>query len=92
MVTRANQVLGVFFKDSAGVKLISFWGPSGFKTLNEVEMIAFRTGLREADKMGFRKFIVEGDSLCAIRWASGSSNPPWHLAGLCDTVTALVSK
>eukprot|EP00268_Persea_americana_P001989 TRINITY_DN10594_c1_g1_i3.p2 TRINITY_DN10594_c1_g1~~TRINITY_DN10594_c1_g1_i3.p2 ORF type:complete len:169 (-),score=19.94 TRINITY_DN10594_c1_g1_i3:360-866(-) len=62
--------IGGVFGDSAGVKLISFWGPSGFKTVNEVEMIALRRGLREADKIGFRKFIVEGDSLCAIRWAS----------------------
>lgn len=35
---------------------------------------------------------MEGDSLCAIRWASGSSNQPWHLANLCDEVTVLVSK
>ena len=37
--------------------------------MNEAELLALRTGLREADKMGFRKFIAERDSLCAIRWA-----------------------
>ncbi|XXG88259.1 hypothetical protein AAC387_Pa12g0492 [Persea americana] len=42
--------------------------------------------------MGFRKFIVEGDSLCAIKWASGSSNPPWRLADLSDEVMVFISK
>ena len=32
--------IGGVLRDSDGVKLISFRGPSGFKTVNEVEMIA----------------------------------------------------
>ena len=60
--------------------------------MKETELLALQTGLREVDKMGFRNFIVEGDSLCAIRWASVSSDPPWHLTNLCDEVVVLASK
>ncbi|XXG62009.1 hypothetical protein AAC387_Pa05g0467 [Persea americana] len=55
--------IGGVFRDIAGVKLVSFWGPLGFKIVNEVEMIALRTGLREVDKMSFRKFIVKEGTL-----------------------------
>ena len=67
-------------------------GPSDFRSVNEAELLALCTGLQEADKMGVRNFIAEGDSLCAIRWASASSDRHWPLADLCDKVVVLASK
>lgn len=51
--------------------IMSFFSLVGRCTLDEVKLSVLRTGLREAHPWNIRNFLFEGDSLCAIRWASG---------------------
>lgn len=45
-----------------------------------------RTGLWEAVHINICSLIVEGDSLYAIRWASGSCEPRWGLTDVVEDI------
>lgn len=59
--------------------LCSFSGDAGFESINMAELKALCIGLREAHRMHLRCIMVEEDSLCAVRWASGRCYAPWAI-------------
>ena len=42
------------------------------------ELLSLKIGLREAVRFNPQLLIVEGDSSCAIKWASQASMVPWY--------------
>lgn len=51
----------------------------GLCFINKLELPALRAGLGEASSLNLAGLVEEGDSKCAIRWASGRCKPPWNL-------------
>lgn len=71
---QVNHALGEFSEIVlVSIFCLSFSGHSSFCSVNEVDLIALRTGLCEVMRLDMRNLTVEGDSFCAIRWASSSS-------------------
>ena len=71
--------LGGVISDMEGT--ISFLlRPSWFRSSSKAELLALRTGIREASKLNPQLLLIEGDSYCVIQQASQSSNRPWNLA------------
>lgn len=66
---------GVVICDNASSHILSFSGPVGFGSVNEVEMHALRTGLQEVFRRILLQIIFEGDSGCL----SLPSNGFWDL-------------
>ena len=81
--------LGGVIRDSEGTTILSYSGPACFVTNNNAELMALRTGIREALKLKPQWLLVEGDSYCVIQWASQSSNPSWILADIIQEVVQL---
>lgn len=63
-----------------------------FCLVNGAKLIAFRTGLGEANRLSIHSYIVEGDFSCVICWASVSSACPWRLADAAEEVLKLAVK
>lgn len=63
-----------------------------FCSINETKLLALWNSLRDSFRSGFHNMAVESDSYCAIRWSSGSANPRWCLAEICNEVVELTSK
>ena len=55
--------LGQFYNYASSLSL----GPSGIRTVNEVELIPMRIGLQEATKLGLHSFIVEIHNIAKMR-------------------------
>ena len=55
----------------------------------EAELLAWRMGLCQADRLGFSIFIAKEDSSFAIEWAWGSSRPPWLLMDIAEQMMEL---
>lgn len=83
--------IGDVTRNNAGLHFHLFLGPSGFGLVNETELCALWTGLCEVARLGFKNFIMEGDSFCLKGRASGSSKPSWHLVDLCEKVMDLAT-
>lgn len=62
------------------VLLASIW------SMRLTDLLALRTSLREAARLGFSNFIAKGDSFYAIRWASCSAAYPWRMADICEVL------
>ena len=60
-----------------------------FVSVNEAELLALRMALCQANHLGLSNLIAEGYSSYAIRWASGSSRPPWRLTDIAEEVVDL---
>lgn len=67
--------IGGVFRDSASESILSLSGLVGSCSVNKAEMLSMRTSLMEAHLLNLQNLMVEGNSLCAIRWASGRSSP-----------------
>lgn len=66
MYFREARVVSIIWDDGAST-FISTSGPGVlFCSVNEAEMLALRTGLREANHLYLRQVMVKGDSLCVI--------------------------
>lgn len=81
--------VGGIIRNSLGSHVLSFSGSTGVCFANEAELLAIRTGLREALHLNLLNLIVEGDSFCAIQWARASAKPPWKLMGVVDEILDL---
>lgn len=57
-------------------------------SVNEVKLLALRTGLREAYRLRLCQLSVESDS-CAIQWASDNIKASWSLADVVEEVIDL---
>lgn len=77
--------IGGIIRDGLANCILSFSSP-GFGSANEVELLALRTGLHQADRMGLSNFVAKGDSFCV---ASDSSKPPCRLADIVEEVLDL---
>ena len=81
--------LGGVIRDSEGSILLSYSSPAGFGSINKAELLALRTGIREASKHTPQWLLLEGNSYCIIQWASQSLNPPWNLIHIIEEVVHL---
>lgn len=60
--------------------------------LNQAELMALNTGLREACRLNLHGILVKGDSFCVCRWASSQSTAPWYLANIMEQVLDLATR
>ena len=81
--------MGGIIRNGLGSPVLSFLGPAVVCSANEAELLANRTGLREALCLNLSNLIVEGDCFCAIQWAKASAKAPWKLAGVVDVILDL---
>lgn len=82
--------MGDHIRHCEGNVSLSFSGATGFGTTNMAEMEALlHIGIREAHLRHFQHIVVEGDSLCAIRWASRRCSAPWALMDAVEEVRDL---
>lgn len=80
--------LGGLLRNNRGDVILSFLGHARFGSIKMAEMEALLM-LWEACRADFRCIMVEGDSLCSIRWAFGGCSAPWYLADVVDKVKDL---
>lgn len=78
--------IGGLIGDNLGASHLSFSSPSGFHLVNETDLLALQTSLREAARLGFSNFIAKGDFFYAIRGASCSAAYPWRMADICKVL------
>lgn len=55
-------------------------------TINLKVLSSFGMGLQEARRMSFQHVVVEGHSLCAIRWALGVCMAPWSFVDVVEEI------
>ena len=77
--------------NEVGTPIFSFSGPAGFSSVNVAELLAIRTGLREAKRLNLPNLIIEGDSFCGIQGPSGAAKAPWKVAGVVGEILDLVN-
>ena len=78
--------VGGIIRNDVGTPILSYSGPVGFSSANAAELMAIRPGLREAKRLSFHNLIIEGDSFCAILWASRAVKAPWKVAGVVGEI------
>ena len=81
--------MGCVILNEEGNTILAYSGPAGFCSINKAELLALKIGLQEAFNLHPHRLLVEGDSFCAIQWASQSSNPPWYLVDIIEEVIQL---
>lgn len=64
--------IGGLIHDGSASCILSFSGPVDFFSVNEAELVALRIVFREVIHLNIYNLIMQADSLCAIKWASGS--------------------
>lgn len=74
-----DRIIGIIRNWNAS-NVLSFSTPVSRCTMNKEELLALRTGLREAIRVGLIMIQVEGNSLCVVRSISGRCKPTWLLA------------
>lgn len=77
-------------RDSMAVCILSFSELTKTCSVHEAKLIALQARLWGASRLCFHSLIVEGDSSCVIRWASGSSRYPWRLANTAEMIFSFV--
>ena len=55
------------------------------------ELLAIRTGLREAERLNLHNLIIEGDFFCAIQRTSGAAKAPWKVVGVVGVILDLLN-
>ena len=78
-------------KDSDRGIILSFCSPTGIFSVNKGRGRNFVVGLCEARCLSLCHILVEGDSTCIIRWASGLCRAPWSLADVVEEVVDLAT-
>ena len=53
------------------------------------EVLSLNIGLHEALKINPQLLLIEGDSLCAIKWSSQASTSPWYLVVIIEEVVEI---
>lgn len=48
-----------------------------------------KLNLQEAHRLGLKNIMVEGDFLCAIKWAAGCCKPRWRLVDVAEEILDL---
>lgn len=65
--------------------MLSYSGPAGLCSINKAELLS-NIGLLEALRFNPQQLIIEGNSSCAIKWASQASTAPWYLVDVIEEV------
>lgn len=81
--------IGGVIRNDQGVTLLSYSSPVGLCLCKKVELLSPKIGLREAVRFNPQLLIVEGDSSCAIKWASQASMAPWYLIDVVEEVAEI---
>lgn len=92
LVTWGNLVLEVFSGTAWPFAYFLFWVCQTFCSVHGAKLIAFRTGLGEANRLSIHSYIIEGDFSCVICWASVCSAYPWRLTDAAEEVLELAVK
>eukprot|EP00268_Persea_americana_P051309 TRINITY_DN5655_c1_g1_i3.p1 TRINITY_DN5655_c1_g1~~TRINITY_DN5655_c1_g1_i3.p1 ORF type:complete len:113 (+),score=19.38 TRINITY_DN5655_c1_g1_i3:207-545(+) len=69
--------------------ILSFSGLGSSNSANVAELLAIKAGLRGAKRLNIQILIIEGDSFCAIQWASGVAKEPWKVTGVVWEISDL---
>ncbi|XXG68389.1 hypothetical protein AAC387_Pa06g1488 [Persea americana] len=76
--------VGGVIRNNEGTTLLAYSGPASLCSINKAEVL--NIGLREALRFNPRLLVIEGDSSCAMKWASLPSSAPWYQADIMEEV------
>ena len=91
MMTSLLPLRGGVIRDE-GNTLLAYSGPAGLCSITKAEVVALNIRLREALRLNPQLLVIEGDSSCAIKWASQPSSAPWYLADIVGEVVVNSNK
>lgn len=66
--------------------MFSFSGSVGTFSVNEAQVVALKTNLKECDRLGLSSILLEGDFWCDICCSLGPLKPPLCLADVVEEV------